>query len=198
MPKYEAMEKAMKKANLIFALALSMACGCSTTRVVELGHEDQWMSEAQADLLNRDAKANMTDGREVEGTIIRLNADSLCVRRDLDGKLHTESLGHVTSIRQSPHVWPALGGFFGGALVGAAIGGAVGMESSHPEPEVLGLNTVAGGISGAAIGALIGAAAGGIGLGLATSVTDYTFVPAPVRRSRAVPPTAVPDSLRMP
>ncbi len=156
------------------------------------------MTQAQGDLLDRDGKAITTGGAAIEGTIFRLNADSVWVRRASDGRLHSEPLDRVGSIQQEPRIWPAIGGFFGGALVGAAIGGAVGMESSHPEPEVLGLNTVAEGISGAAIGAMIGAVAGGIGLGLATSVTDYTFVPAPARRSPAGSAPAVPDSLRKP
>ncbi len=52
---------------MVLEIALSMAAGCSTTRVVQLGQEEQWMSDAQGDLLNRDAKANMTDGRDVGG-----------------------------------------------------------------------------------------------------------------------------------
>jgi hypothetical protein len=186
----------MKRTKLVFALALSMAAGCSTTQQVQLSDRDPWMAKAQGDLLNKDAKVILTDGSTIEGTIVGMNADSLSVKGAHDGKPYTEPLDRVSSIGRSPSVWPAIGGVFGGALVGTFIGAGISMGAESPRIEMLGLNTITAGVGGAAIGALLGAVAGGVGLGLATSVTDYTFLPAPSRKTPTGPASGLPDSLR--
>src|SRR5512143_2500938 len=119
----------MKTSTLALALLLSMAAGCSTTKEVQLGNPNQWMTRAQGDLLNEDATVIMTDGRALEGTIVSLNADSVSVKGEHDLMLQARPLDHVSAIRQPGSVWPAIGGILGGAVVGALLGGMLAIEN---------------------------------------------------------------------
>jgi hypothetical protein len=184
----------MKTTMLALFLILVMASGCSTMRQVDMDHPDRWMADAQHDLLKKNVTLTMVDGTVAEGTLIKLNADSLSLQGENDQIPRIEPLNRVQSIHPSRQVLPVIGGFFGGALVGGVIGSQIGASSEKPTLETLGFNTFAATAGGMVVGWVLGAAAGSVGIGLLTSVTDYDFLQSQPRKPVTGAGVAMPDS----
>ena len=186
----------MKISTLVIVLSLPLAAGCSSVRQVEMDRVDTWMPAAQRDLLAEDVTVTMADGSAARGTIIKLNADSLCLQGEDGAPPRIEPLARVSMIRQSRNVAPVIGGLLGGVLLGGIVGAAIAAENEEPDPAALGMNTGFAAIGGAAVGALVGGVVVGVGVGIATSVTDYRITPgqAPARPKGAA--TALPDSVQ--
>ena len=186
----------MKAVGLGFSCMLMIAYGCSTMHQVDVDQPEQWMADAQHNLLNRDATVMTTDGRAIEGKIIKLNPDSLLLQLEVDNAVVAHRLDHVGSIKQPRSVFAVIGGLRGGTIVGALVGGSIGFSSEPPRTDALGFNTVASGLDGMVIGGLVGGVGGMVGLGLATSVDDYQFNRSLPRKTLSGSGPTAPDSLR--
>ncbi len=183
--------------KIMFALlfgALITLAGCSSTKQVELAQKDQWIADAQSDLVGSYATITSTDGRTGAGTIFKMNADSLSLRDEGSGTVMTFDVNHVAYIQQSSNAWPAVGGFVGGALIGGLIGGAIGTS------EATSANSVESGVETFVWAPVIGVAVGGVAgaaiLGAATSTTSYQILYTTPRTSTTRRTSAMPDSTR--
>ncbi len=173
----------MKTMVLLSFWMLLCVSGCSVLHQVDLDQRDQWLAGAQKDLLGNDARVVTTDGKMLEGKIVRLTVDSVWVQAEPDNTETGNALIRVSLIQQPRQVFPAIGGLLGGALVGAIVGTGFGTASEPPRADMLGFNTVASGLNGMMIGAMVGGVAGVVGLGLATAADDYQIIRVPTRKA---------------
>ncbi len=184
------------KTSMLALLILGIVSGCSTTRQVDMVQKDQWMAGARHDLLNKNVTLTMVDGSTAEGKLVRLDGDSLSLQGEDRQIARTEQLSRVQSIRPSRKILPVVGGVLGGALVGGIIGSQIGVSSEDHPHGFLDLSTTAAFAGGMIVGWVLGGAAGGVGIGLLTSVTDYEISRSEPRKSVAGPGAAVPDTVQ--
>ncbi len=180
-------------------LALSIVVilsGCATTRQVNVTQSDQWMSDARHDLLNKNVRLTMVDGSTAEGKLVRLNGDSLSLQGKDQPVPRTELLSRVQSIQPSRKVLPVIGGVLGGALLGGIIGSQIGVSSEDSPHGILDVRSTAAFAGGMIVGWGLGAAAGGVGVGLLTSVTDYEIVRTEPGKPLADPGAGLPDTVK--
>ncbi len=167
---------------ICFLTALCCTAGCTSTHMVDSGSSDQWLPDAQEQLVGEDVRVRTTDGRAYGGTLSFLSADSIKVWDSDANRFSEEALTDVTYVGRPSNATAPILGCIGGAVLGGFLGGALSAE--EPEIESLGVNTVESAAYGGIIGALIGGTAGAIIGGVASRVDQYEISHA-VKREEA-------------
>ncbi len=170
----------MKTFTVVAIPLLLLGEGCADLHQVDAERPDSWISKAQDKLGNHRVTVSMTDGMDLEGKLIQLNADSLSVLNEKDSSATIIPLTAVLMIRSSRNVLAPIGGFLGGAAAGALIGGKLAAESVKPQngPTIFSPRLFAG-IKGGIYGGCIGAIVGGMIVSGLTAADDYRLISKP-------------------
>jgi small nuclear ribonucleoprotein (snRNP)-like protein len=163
----------MNRLTVFMALVISSLTGCISTHRVAINNADNWIPEAQEQLLQEDVTLRTTDGQQYSGELEMFSTEKAVI---LDNEMETsveEELTDVSYVGRSPnYVTPVLAGL-GGVILGAIVGGGIGAGTTDPQPEVLGLNSVAATASAATVGAAVGGLVGILVGSLASTVDQY-------------------------
>ncbi len=111
----------MKVLGIVFIICAG-CWGCSYSYIVAPTKEggDYSYDELNAELKETEAVIALKDGREMQGSQIRIQNDSLSWMETVDKRAYKVLAGDVRSISRKDHAVGAMDGFLLGALLGSA------------------------------------------------------------------------------